>query len=170
MCFNKESRRLNVSQIHPLQTGRFYKVKNPRKSFLCALCSAPRSMKYSKNLSGKNYLQILIVSICLSWLLYPVMGVRAVLLIFPLWMIAEVINKLLYRKELPCPYCGFDATWYRRDVTIAQRKVKEFWRDNFPEIDNKEQQPLHSQKVADAIVNQQQQESLDVTQSQDQVI
>ena len=32
-----------------------------------------------------------------------------------------------YRKEIPCPHCGFDASWYKKDVKIARRLVKEFW-------------------------------------------
>ena len=29
--------------------------------------------------------------------------------------------------ELPCPHCGFDATWYKRDVKVARRQVLDFW-------------------------------------------
>jgi hypothetical protein len=127
-----------VSKINPLQTGRFYKVKNPKKSFICALCSAPRQMKYSKNLEGKNFLQIIVLSTFLSWAFFPLMGVKSLSLLFPVWMFVEMVNKMLYRKDIPCPYCGFDATWYRRDVNVANTKVKTFWNDNFPDLVNKE--------------------------------
>lgn len=50
------------------------------------------------------------------------------------WMSFELINKMLYRKDIPCPYCGFDATWYRRDVKIAHKKVQEYWKMNHPEL------------------------------------
>lgn len=49
-------------------------------------------------------------------------------------MMIEIANKMLYRKEIPCPYCGFDATWYRRDVTVANQKVKDYWQQNFPDL------------------------------------
>ena len=123
-----------MNKVSPLQTGRFYKVKNPRKHFLCALCSAPRSMKYSKHLSAKNYLQIIILSAFISWVGFPLMGVKSFLLLFPVWMLIEIANKILYRKEVACPYCGFDATWYRRDVKVANKIVKEFWKENYPEL------------------------------------
>lgn len=126
-----------MNKVNPLQTGRFYKVKNPKKNFLCALCSAPRQMKYSKNLAGKNFLQIIVLSSFLSWAFFPLMGGKALTLIFPVWMLVELVNKMLYRKEIPCPYCGFDATWYRRDVNIANNKVKAFWNENFPDLVNK---------------------------------
>ncbi len=140
-----------MNKVSPLQTGRFYRVKKPRKKFLCALCSAPREMKYSKNLSAKNFAQIIIFSIFLSWALFPIMGVKSVLLVFPVWMTFEIINKILYRREIPCPYCGFDATWYRRDVKVANRMVKDFWTTNYPELMDKDQK---EPEVAAAIAKQ----------------
>lgn len=116
------------------QSKRFYKVKKPRSSFLCALCSAPRQMKYSKNLSLKNYFQLTLLAVSLSWLCFPLMGFKSLFWVWIIWPAAEMVNKLLYRKEIPCPYCGFDATWYRRDVRIARKKVEEFWAKNHPEL------------------------------------
>jgi hypothetical protein len=150
-----------MNKVNPLQTGRFYKVKNPRKSFLCALCSAPRSMQYSKNLSGIKYLQIIVMSVSTGWLLFPLMGVKAVLLAFPIWMLVEVANKLLYRKEVACPYCGFDATWYRRDVKVANKIVKEFWKQNYPglaedknEVEESEEKAMNPQANLNAAPQQ----------------
>ena len=120
---------MSIKKDIPLKSARFYKVKNPRKHFLCALCRAPRQMKYSKNLNWKNYLQLTILTAFISTLLYPFMG-----------PIVEMTNKLLYRKEIPCPYCGFDATWYRRDVKVAKRKVESFWQTNYPELTQKKEE------------------------------
>lgn len=106
---------------------KFFKVKNPNKSFLCALCSAPRQMKYNRNLSFKNYLQLTTLAVGLMYFLFPVFGFKTIYLMFVIWFIAEVANKILYRNKLPCPYCGFDATWYRRDVKVARKKVEDFW-------------------------------------------
>lgn len=63
----------------------------------------------------------------LTWALVPLMHEKAVFIFFIVWPSFEIINKILYRKELPCPYCGFDATWYRRDVKVARKIVKNFW-------------------------------------------
>ena len=123
-----------MKNTNSLLTGKFYKVKNPSKNFLCALCSAPRSMKYNKNIKVQNYLQILLISVSLTWLLYPVIGEKSLISVFMVWMSFELINKMLYRKDIPCPYCGFDATWYRRDVKIAHKKVQEYWKMNHPEL------------------------------------
>ncbi|MBD66451.1 MAG: hypothetical protein CME62_14665 [Halobacteriovoraceae bacterium] len=118
----------------PLKTKRFYKVKNPKKNFLCALCSAPRSMKYSKQLGAMNYLQIILISSALTLSLFNIIGPKVIFSVFVVWAVFEIVNKLLYRKEIPCPYCGFDATWYRRDVKKANQLVKEFWAKNYPEL------------------------------------
>lgn len=111
----------------PLNHRRFIKVKNAKRHFLCALCRAPRQMRYDKHLSQNNYLQIITLSAFITWCLYPFMGINAAISLFVIWPAFEMINKFLYRKELPCPYCGFDPTWYRRDVRIARQKVTEFW-------------------------------------------
>ena len=34
----------------------------------------------------------------------------------------------MLKSEIPCPYCGFDASWYKKDVKIARKKVQEFWK------------------------------------------
>ena len=127
---------LVTKKINPLQTNRFYKMKNAHKSFLCALCTAPRSMKYSKSLSHKQVLQIFLISVTLSWSLYPVVGIESVFALFLVWPAFEIVNKLLYRREIACPYCGFDATWYRRDVVKANELVKNFWSKNYPDLVN----------------------------------
>lgn len=81
-----------------------------------------------------NYLQIILVSGVVTWLLFPLIGEKSLVTVFVVWMAFELINKMLYRKEIPCPYCGFDATWYKRDVKVAHRKVKEYWQTNHPEL------------------------------------
>jgi hypothetical protein len=125
------------SNTNDLKNKRFFKVKKPSRHFICALCSAPRQMKYKKNLNEKNYIQITVLAVFLAWAFYPIMGIKSLSLVFILWPIFEVANKILYRKEIPCPYCGFDATWYRRDVKIAKQKVEEFWSEKLPaKLDN----------------------------------
>lgn len=107
--------------------NRQYKLKNPAYSCFCPLCSAGRQMKYRQNLSRQQYIQLILSSAFFTWVLYPLIGARAVFVFFMLWPTFEIINKILYRKELPCPHCGFDATWYRKDVKMARKKVSEFW-------------------------------------------
>ena len=125
--------------IDDLKNKRFFKVRNANRQFICALCEAPRQMKYKKNLSEINYIQIALISAALSWLLFPIMGAKSFTLVFILWPAFEIVNKMFYRKEIPCPYCGFDATWYRRDVNVAKKKVEEFWSEKLPS--NTEEKP-----------------------------
>lgn len=93
-------------------------------------------MKYAKNLNRKQAFQILLISVTLTWIFFPIIGPEAVFAVFLVWPIFEMVNKLLYRKEIPCPYCGFDATWYRRDVKKANELVKSFWATNYPDLVN----------------------------------
>lgn len=110
----------------PLES-RPYKLKNPSYNCFCPLCRTERQMKYRKNLSWVQYAQLIFASAVATYFLFPVMKEKSVFLFFILWPTLEITNKILYRKELSCPYCGFDATWYRRDVKIARRKVQDFW-------------------------------------------
>jgi len=106
---------------------RTYKLKRASYECFCPLCATPRQMKYRKNLQTKQYGQLAFTTAIFTYALFPLIGAKAVFTFFLLWPAFEILNKSLYRKELPCPHCGFDATWYKRDVKVARRLVKEFW-------------------------------------------
>jgi len=117
---------------NPLE-ARVFKLKNPRMEFFCPLCRSKRGFLYSPRLSGKNYVQIIFISLMLSMILYPFLGLRAVVVFFMVWGAMEFSLRLLFKKEIPCPHCGFDATWYKKDVQVARQKVKEFWDKKRPD-------------------------------------
>jgi len=117
---------------NPLE-ARVFKLKNPRMEFFCPLCRSKRGFLYSPRLSGKNYVQIIFISLMLSMILYPFLGLRAVVVFFMVWGVMEFSLRLLFKKEIPCPHCGFDATWYKKDVQVARQKVKEFWDKKRPD-------------------------------------
>lgn len=105
----------------------FKKINKNSKAFICALCSTNRSMRYSKNLKFVHYLQIVIIVSSLTLLFWSTFAINTLLVAPVVWSLFETTNKLLYRRDVPCPNCGFDATWYRRDVKIAKNKVEQFW-------------------------------------------
>ena len=104
-----------------------YHYKNPTFTFLCPLCGTQRSIKYRPHLSILNYIQILFLSALSIYLLYPYMSFRAGFVFFIYWLGFEATVRLLFKKDLPCPHCGFDASWYKRDVRVTRQKVEEFW-------------------------------------------
>jgi hypothetical protein len=109
---------------------RFVRKKNPVRHFFCALCRAPRDMRYGRHLSQHHYVQIAVFTAFTTWALFPWLEWKSLGVVFIYWGALEIIRKSLYRKELKCPYCGFDATWYRRDVRVARKQVEEFVKDN----------------------------------------
>lgn len=129
---------------------RVYKLKNAVFEFYCPLCRKKRFFVHNSKLSKKNYLQLLIAACVLVLICYPIMGIRSLVMIFIVWASAELAIKLRHRKDIPCPYCGFDATWYKRDVKVARRLVKEFWsQKNVPqnpdsEKSNKQEPNIYS--------------------------
>ncbi|MBF0205626.1 MAG: hypothetical protein HQK53_01920 [Oligoflexia bacterium] len=111
---------------------RVFRFKDPVLEFYCPLCRSKRYLMYRSKLSKKNYLQLLILSIILAFGTYPWMGERSFVWPLVVWGGAELVLKIFFRKNIPCPYCGFDATWYKKDVRVAKRLVAEFWKKKMP--------------------------------------
>jgi hypothetical protein len=70
---------------------------------------------------------------------FPIMGMRSAFVFFVIWFGFEAAVRVLFKQELPCPHCGFDASWYKRDVKIARRKVEEFWALKEAESNNEQE-------------------------------
>ena len=107
--------------------NRVYRYKNPCLVFYCPLCRTERSLLYPSKLTKKNYLQIFTISLVLMVTTFPIMKERCLVWFFIVWVSFEAGLKVLFRQQVPCPHCGFDATWYKRDVKVARSQVKEFW-------------------------------------------
>lgn len=103
--------------------------KNSRDCF-CALCRSPRKLRYSRYLSGRHYFQILVLAVAFTAGSYPWLGFKGVTSLPIIWALFESIHKSLYRRDLKCPYCGFDPKWYKKDVKVARQKVEEFLKQN----------------------------------------
>lgn len=69
------------------------------------------------------------VSACL----YPLMELKGIFSFFVVWGAFEAALRVNFRKEVPCPHCGFDASWYKKDVKVARQKVDEFWKTRTPD-------------------------------------
>ncbi|MBC7539054.1 MAG: hypothetical protein H7281_09550 [Bacteriovorax sp.] len=107
--------------------SRVYKYKNQASTFFCPLCRSERGISISPRLTKKNYLQILLTSIVLGSCLFPFIGAKSFVIFFLSWGVFELAVRSDYKKQIACPHCGFDATWYKRDVKVARQIVKDFW-------------------------------------------
>lgn len=105
------------------------KKKETRDCF-CALCRSPRRLRYSRHLKPLHYIQILILALVFSAIVYPWFAWKGVVCLPIIWAIFETVHKSLYRKDLRCPICGFDPAWYKKDVRIARQRVEEFLKEN----------------------------------------
>lgn len=108
---------------------RIYRFKDPAKSFYCPLCRTPRSLAVHPRPNLKNYIQMILATSVLVLIFYPLMQWRALVFFFVIWAGLETFLRLLFKKDVPCPHCGFDATWYKKDVKEARRRVKDFWQN-----------------------------------------
>jgi hypothetical protein len=105
-------------------------MKNEKRDCYCALCRSPRVLRYERNLSTRHYLQITLLTAVFTWGLYPWLEWKTLGSFFILWAGFELSRKLLYRNDVKCQVCGFDPTWYRRDVRIARKRVETFLQEN----------------------------------------
>jgi hypothetical protein len=112
--------------VKPLEK-RTYKYKSPTNAFFCPLCRTERAITTSPRLTKKNYVQVLLTSIVLGLMLFPFMGVKCFFIFFVVLTVFELSIRTDFKKQVPCPHCGFDATWYKKDVRVARQVVKEFW-------------------------------------------
>lgn len=83
----------------------------------------------------KNHLQIGIISIVLGLIGYSFLS-WGVILFYPTVLVSfEFVRRSVYRKEIPCPHCGFDAVWYKKDVPKAKQLIHEFWSEKTEQAD-----------------------------------
>ncbi len=107
---------------------RIYHFKKATTHFYCPLCSTPRAIANSPRPSVKNHIQMILTTSVLVLLFYPIMEWRALVFFFIIWAGLEGFQRLLFKRDVPCPHCGFDASWYKKDVREAKRRVQEFWK------------------------------------------
>lgn len=104
--------------------------KNEKTQCFCAHCRSPRVIRYSRRLLVRHYFQILTLGFVFTVATQPWFGLSGAFALPLIWATFESIHKTLYRKDLKCPFCGFDPTWYKKDVKLARRRVEEFLKQN----------------------------------------
>ncbi len=115
---------MNAYRMHAL------KQKKDSKECYCALCRSPRVLRYGRHLSKFQYFQIALISAVVMIAGFPFFDFKMVGAPVLVWIIFESVHKSYYRRDLACPFCGFDPTWYKKDVKLARRKVEEFLAQN----------------------------------------
>jgi hypothetical protein len=100
------------------------------KDCYCALCRTPRVIRYSRNLQPLHYGQIVLLTVALTWIFFSWFAFKTLGVFFLIWALYELALKMLYRRDLKCKVCGFDPTWYKRDVKIARKQVQEYLANN----------------------------------------
>ena len=113
----------------PLE-GRTYRYKNSAMEFFCPLCRTKRNISMSFRLSVMNYVQIALVTALFTGATYSLWEFRGSLIFFILWPAFEFVRRSLFKKDIPCPHCGFDASWYKKDVKVARKLVSDFWQED----------------------------------------
>lgn len=105
-------------------------MKKTKKEFFCACCRSPRTLRYSRRLENRHFVQIMVLTLVFAACVYPWLSWKGVMSMPIIWALFESIHKSLFRKDVKCPYCGFDPTWYKKDVRVARRQVEDFLKQN----------------------------------------
>lgn len=104
-----------------------FRYKKVAMQFFCPLCRTERAITTGHRLSALNYIQIVLLTGLVTTLSFPWAGFKGLAAFFPIWLGFEMVRRALFSREVPCPHCGFDASWYKRDVKVARKRVEEFW-------------------------------------------
>lgn len=118
--------------LHKPIESRTYKLRNPAMTFYCPLCRMEREITVRPRLKPLHFLQMIFVTLLLIAVSWSLMGLGSLVWFFVVWGIFEAVLRATFRKEVPCPHCGFDASWYKRDVKVARKLVSEFWEGKKP--------------------------------------
>jgi len=127
---------------------RTFKYKKAAMEFICPLCGTYRAFTLRPQIAIRNYLHIFMITVILVMCLYPVMKLNAVWLFFVVWGVYECILRMLFRKQVACPHCGFDVSWYRKDVKVARKQVEEFWKNKTPAVKPKIVEEVKSAEIS----------------------
>ncbi len=106
---------------------RNYVYKNKSRQFFCPLCSTPRVMRVKSRLTKFNHVQLGLATGFATLVLFPWLEWKTLFSYFFFWVAFEMGTRILFKQDMPCPHCGFDATWYKKDVKMARKKVQDFW-------------------------------------------
>ncbi len=107
--------------------ARPFKFKSPLFEFFCPLCRSERALTQTYKLFFRHYIQLGLLTLVTFLLLYPLLQWRGLFVFFIYWPLFELGRRVMYRNEITCPYCGFDAVLYKKNVKMAQEGVKNFW-------------------------------------------
>lgn len=127
---------MKIRQIHNPLESRVFKYKNPSMEFYCPLCRTKRAFTSTPRMSVKNYFQCVLTTSFLMACFWPLMGFKSFFIFFFVWAAFEAGVRMNFRKEIPCPHCGFDASWYKKDVKKAHKIVTDFWQSKAPHENN----------------------------------
>lgn len=117
------------SFLKPLE-DRVFVYKKATKKFFCPLCRTQRNFTSTPRLTLTHYLQIAMTTLILVMVLFPFVAWKGLFTIFLVWMGFYFMVRMNFKKQIPCEHCGFDATWYHRDIPTTRKKVAEFWEKN----------------------------------------
>lgn len=125
--------RLDLSHLEVFRKKSMWSGGTPFWDFFCPKCRIERRVPLRSRPGGVHVFQVLLTSLFLTLILWPVLDWKGILSFVPLWTVFEVVYRLRIRMAMPCSNCGFDPYLYLTDVKRARKEIEAFWRAKFAE-------------------------------------
>ena len=107
--------------------NQFQFVRAGKMHFFCPLCKVHQSTSTIQRVQLKHHGQVLVISLALGLLFFPLFGWNGSLLYLPVWAGFEFFYRLRKRQALICQSCGFDPFLYKQDVHRARTALRQHW-------------------------------------------
>ena len=95
--------------------------------FFCPLCKYHQSTSTIDRVQLKHHASILVFTLAITLLTFPIFGLNGLLLYLVFWAGFEFFYRLRKRQALICQSCGFDPFLYKQDVHRARLALKKHW-------------------------------------------
>ena len=105
----------------------FQFVRAGKLHFFCPLCKYHQSTSTIERVELKHHAQILVFTLALTLLFFPLAGWNGLLFYLPLFAGFEFVYRLRKRQALVCQSCGFDPFLYKQDVKKAREALRQHW-------------------------------------------
>ncbi len=105
----------------------FHFYRAGKLHFFCPLCRVHQSTNTIKRVKWQHHFQLVVGTLAIVYLFWPVFGLKGLSLYFLFWGAFEFFYRLRKRDALVCRSCGFDPFLYRQDVHKARKALREHW-------------------------------------------
>lgn len=93
---------------------------------ICRFCKLSHRVYFKREVSFLDTILMLFITGLLTFAIWDGPDLRSMLLFMGMAFTAQMLLRMRYRESVKCPHCGFDPIAYKKDPSLAAKRVKEF--------------------------------------------